>query len=228
MPIQHVTWDAASHLPRGPAAPGTGRRCGAARNLGQSWSQSSEGLSYGDDQPAVTRVWNITPANGVLYAGVEPAGLFRSEDGGITWEHVAGLRAHPSTPDWQPGNGGLILHSIVPHPTDPARMWVGISAVGTFHTRDGGITWVAQNRGVRAGFLPDPYPEFGQCVHKLALHPDRPEVLFQQNHCGVYRSDDGGEQWLEIDRGPALGVRVPHGRPSPEARHLVRHPAQRG
>ena len=88
-----------------------------------------------------------------------------------------------------------------PIPTDPDRMWVGISAVGTFHTRDGGATWVAQNQGVRAGFLPDPHPETGQCVHKLARHPARPEVLFQQNHCGVYRSDDGGDTWVEITAG---------------------------
>jgi photosystem II stability/assembly factor-like uncharacterized protein len=119
----------------------------------------------------------------------------------VSWEHVSGLRAHPSTPGWQPGNGGLILHSIVPHPTDPDRMWVGISSVGTFHTRDGGTTWTAQNRGVRAGFMPDPFPETGQCVHKLVLHPDRPDVLFQQNHCGVYRSDDAGDSWIEITEG---------------------------
>ena len=120
MPIQHVTWDPASRsLLAGAGSPWYGPTVWRSTDLGETWSQSSEGLTYGDDQPAVTRVWNITPANGALYAGVEPAGLFRSEDGGVTWQHVAGLRAHPSTPDWQPGNGGLILHSIVPHPTDP-------------------------------------------------------------------------------------------------------------
>ncbi len=202
MPVQHVTWDPATRtLLAGAGSPWYGPTVWRSTDLGDTWSQSSEGLTYGEGEPAVTRVWNVTPAHGELYAGVEPAGLFRSRDGGVTWEHVAGLRAHPSTPDWQPGNGGLILHSIVPHPTDPDQIWVGISAVGTFHTSDRGATWVAQNQGVRAGFLPDPHPETGQCVHKLARHPSRPEVLFQQNHCGVYRTDDGGSSWVEITAG---------------------------
>jgi hypothetical protein len=114
---------------------------------------------------------------------------------------VAGLTNHPSRPEWQPGAGGLCLHSIVPHPTDPARMWVGISAVGTFETGDGGETWEARNRGVRADFMPDPYPELGQCVHKLVMAADGGEHLYQQNHCGVYRSMDGGRQWEEITAG---------------------------
>ena len=168
---------------------------------GATWSQSSDGLTYGDDGPTITTIWNLTPSNGTLYAGVEPAGLFRSEDHGQTWSHVAGLREHPSTPEWQPGNGGLCLHSIVPHPTDTERMWVGISAVGAFETTDGGETWETRNRGVRADFSPGDPPEFGQCVHKMGLHPDNPDVLYQQNHCGVYRSDDGGRQWTEITPG---------------------------
>ena len=134
---------------------------------GATWSQSSDGLTYGDDGPTITTIWNLTPSNGTLYAGVEPAGLFRSEDHGQTWSHVAGLREHPSTPEWQPGNGGLCLHSIVPHPTDAERMWVGISAVGAFETTDGGKTWETRNRGVRADFSPGDPPEFGQCVHKM-------------------------------------------------------------
>lgn len=166
-----------------------------------SWQHSSAGLTYGDDQPKITTIWNLTPSNGTLYAGVEPAGLFRSVDGGQTFSHVAGLREHPSQPAWEPGNGGLCLHSIAPHPTDPKRLWVGISAVGTFETTDGGETWETRNRGVRADFIPGPTPEFGQCVHKLGLHPDRPETLYQQNHCGVYRSDDGGRRWVEITPG---------------------------
>lgn len=170
-------------------------------DMGSSWEQSSDGLTYGDNGPAIITVWNVTPSNGSVYAGVEPAGLFRSDDGGRSWQHVEGLRNHPSTPSWQPGNGGLCLHSIVPHPTDDARMWVGISAVGTFATEDGGQTWEARNKGVRADFLPDPNPETGQCVHKLALHPQRPDVLFQQNHCGVYRSEDAGREWRDITPG---------------------------
>jgi len=166
---------------------------------GESWTQSSAGLTYGDDGPKITTIWNLTPGlNGTLYAGVEPAGLFRSDDRGQTWSHVSGLREHPSMPEWQPGNGGLCLHSIVPHPTDSDRMWVGISAVGAFETTDGGKTWDLRNKGVRADFDPNPDPEFGQCVHKMGLHPANPEMLFQQNHCGVYRSEDGGRQWTEI------------------------------
>ena len=126
-------------------------------DLGETWTHSSAGLTYGDDGPAIPTVWNVTAAHGAVFAGVEPAGLFRSDDDGATWTHVTGLTEHPSRPEWQPGNGGLILHTIVPHATDPRRMWVGISAVGTFETRDGGATWETRNRGVRADFVPDPY-----------------------------------------------------------------------
>jgi hypothetical protein len=169
-----------------------------SEDLGHTWTHSSEGLTYGDDGPAIRTVWNVTAGPGGLYAGVEPAGLFRSADGGATWEHVAGLTNHRTRPEWQPGAGGLCLHSIVPHPTDTARMWVGISAVGAFETHDGGATWETRNKGVRADFHPDKYPEFGQCVHKLVLAADGGERLYQQNHCGVYRSLDGGRQWDEI------------------------------
>ncbi len=171
-------------------------------DLGATWTHSSEGLTYGDDGPKLKDVWNVTAAHGALYAGVQPAGLFRSDDGGATWSHVEGLTAHPSRPEWQPGAGGLILHSIVPHREDPDRMWVGISSVGAFETRDGGATWETRNRGVRAGFNPaDEYPEFGQCVHKLVMAADGGEHLYQQNHCGVYRSSDGGVQWEEVTEG---------------------------
>jgi photosystem II stability/assembly factor-like uncharacterized protein len=146
-------------------------------------------------------VWSVAPAAGSLYAGVEPAGLFRSDDGGQTWQHVEGLTQHPTRPEWQPGAGGLCLHSIVAHPQDAQRMWVGISAVGTFETRDGGASWETRNSGVRADFIPGPPPEFGQCVHKLVMAADGGEHLYQQNHCGVYRSTDGGRQWQEITAG---------------------------
>lgn len=170
-------------------------------DLGATWSHSSAGLTYGDDGPAVSTAWSVVPAHGAVYAGVEPAGLFRSDDRGESWEHVAGLRDHPSRPEWVPGNGGLILHTIVPHAADPRRLWVGISAVGTFETRDGGATWEPRNRGVRADFMPGPPPELGQCVHKLAPVAGEPEGLYQQNHCGVYRSADGGATWTEITAG---------------------------
>ena len=170
-------------------------------DLGSTWTHSSEGLTYGDDGPKIATSWNVTRAGDLLYAGVEPAGLFRSRDGGATWQHVEGLTNHPTRPEWQPGAGGLCLHSIVPHADDPDRLWVGISAVGAFETRDGGATWETRNGGVRVDFMPDRYPEFGQCVHKLVAAADGGEHLYQQNHCGVYRSSDGGRQWEEITAG---------------------------
>jgi hypothetical protein len=187
----------------GAASPWWGPAVWRSDDFGASWTHSSEGLTYGDGGPAVTRVWNVTGrGGGTVYAGVEPAGLFRSEDGGRSWRHVDGLTAHPSRAEWTPGNGGLMLHSIVPSPTDPARLWVGISAVGVFETGDGGATWQTRNRGVRADFNPvDRFPEFGQCVHKVVLAADGGGHLYQQNHCGVYRSTDGGAAWEEITAG---------------------------
>jgi len=170
-------------------------------DLGQTWTVSSAGLTYGDGGPQISLVWNVTAAHGVVYAGVGDAGLFRSGDGGATWDHVVGLTNHPSRPAWQPGAGGLILHTIIPHPTDPDHLWIAISAVGCFETTDGGETWQTRNTGVRAEFMPERYPEFGQCVHKMAMAAGEPLHLYQQNHCGVYRSFDGGATWGEITAG---------------------------
>jgi photosystem II stability/assembly factor-like uncharacterized protein len=172
-------------------------------DLGETWTHSSAGLTYSEGEEPIRSVWSLAPAHGRLYAGVLPAGLFRSDDAGQTWTHVEGLREHPSRPKWQPGAGGLILHSIVPHPADPDRTWVAISAAGVFATEDGGTTWEPRNRGTRADFLPEDqrYPEFGQCVHCLVMAPGRPERLYQQNHCGMYRSEDGGRSWESIEAG---------------------------
>lgn len=204
MPVQHLAWDGSRGVLLGAAGSAWyGPLVWRSEDLGETWTQSSEGLSYGQDgeQPAVTRVWNITAIGDALYAGVEPAGLFRSHDGGLTWEHVEGLRDHPTRPGWEPGAGGLILHTIVGHPHDARQMWVGISAVGVFHTADGGATWEAQNVGVRPVGTAEERPETGYCVHKFGLHPARPDVLYQQNHSGAYRSDDGGRGWLSINDG---------------------------
>ncbi len=170
-------------------------------DLGRTWTHSSAGITYGDGGPSIDALWTVEPANGAVYLGVAPAGLFRSDDRGQTWEQVAGLRAHPTAPQWQAGAGGLCLHTIVPHPDDPDQMWVAISAAGAYYTADGGRTWEPRNRGVRAEFREDKYPEFGQCVHRMVMAPGRPERLYQQNHCGVYRTDDGGRQWTEVSRG---------------------------
>jgi photosystem II stability/assembly factor-like uncharacterized protein len=172
-------------------------------DLGASWTHSSQGLAYSPGEQPIKTVWSIAPGRGRLYAGVEPAGLFFSDDGGQSFEHVAGLRDHPSRPDWQAGGAGLILHSLVLHPEDSKQIWVGISAAGVFHTADGGETWEPRNRGTRADFLPEGqnYPEYGQCVHCLVMAPGIPERLYQQNHCGMYRSDDGGRHWQSIEAG---------------------------
>ncbi len=190
-----------SALLAGGGSPWWGAAIWRSEDLGETWTHSSEGLTYGDEGPSITTVWSVTAAHDAIYAGVEPAGLFRSTDRGRTWVHVEGLTAHPSRPEWGPGAGGLILHTIVTHASDANRMWVGISAVGVFETRDGGATWATRNRGVRADFHPEKYPEFGQCVHKLVLAAGGAETLYQQNHCGVYRSTDGGVGWDEITDG---------------------------
>jgi photosystem II stability/assembly factor-like uncharacterized protein len=197
------------------ADPATGTIYGAGGNewfgpaiwqstdLGATWTHSSQGLAYEAGEQPIKTVWSLAPGRGRLYAGVEPAGLFRSEDGGRTWQHLAGLRDHPSRPDWQPGGGGLILHSIVLDPHNDKRIWVGISAAGVFNTSDGGDTWEARNRGTRADFLPEGqnYPEYGQCVHSIVMAAGMPDRLYQQNHCGMYRSDDGGRHWDSIEAG---------------------------
>jgi photosystem II stability/assembly factor-like uncharacterized protein len=187
-------------------------------DLGETWTHSSAGLTYGDGEGVtpIATIWSLaTTPDGAILAGVEPAGLFRSEDGGATWSHVEGLTNHPSRPTWGPGAGGLILHTIIPHPTDPSRTWVGISAVGVFETRDGGVTWEPRNKGVRADFDPNPDPITGQCVHKFAAAAGEPETLYQQNHCGMYRSTDGGLTWTEL---------TGNGLPSEFGFPLVAHP----
>ena len=127
--------------------------------------------------------------------------LFETHDGGETWSLVRGLFDHPHRPRWVPGNGGLALHTIVLDPADKQRMYVAISAGGVYRTNDAGRTWTAQNRGIRVTFMPGKYPEFGQCVHKIVMHPARPARLFLQNHWGLYRSDDGSENWTDIANG---------------------------
>jgi photosystem II stability/assembly factor-like uncharacterized protein len=201
-PIHDLQWDTAtSSIYAGGGSIWYGPAVFRTDDLGETWTHSSEGLNYGDDGPKIPTVWNVTPAHGSIFAGVEPAGLFRSDDGGSNWSHVAGLREHPSRPGWQPGAGGLICHTIVPHPSDAEKMWVAISAVGTFATEDGGATWEARNRGVVDCNSPDPHPETGQCVHKLVMAAGQPDRFYQQNHCGVYRSTDGGRQWQDISTG---------------------------
>jgi photosystem II stability/assembly factor-like uncharacterized protein len=147
------------------------------------------------------RVWHLEPSPtdpDSVHAGVEDAALFHSSDGGATWRERPGLREHGSGPKWQPGAGGMCLHTILADPADATRMWVAISAAGVFRSVDGGDTWEPANRGLHSEGIPDPDAEVGHCVHHLALHPSRPDVLFMQKHWDVMRSDDGGGSWREI------------------------------
>jgi photosystem II stability/assembly factor-like uncharacterized protein len=147
------------------------------------------------------RVWHLEPSRtdpDTVWAGVEDAALFRSTDGGKTWAEMSGLRGHDTGASWQPGAGGLCLHTILVDPASPKRMYVAISAAGAFRTDDGGGTWKAINKGLRSEQIPDPEAEVGHCVHRIALHPSRPSVLFMQKHWDVMRSDDGGASWREV------------------------------
>ena len=147
------------------------------------------------------RVWHLEPSltdPEIVYAGVEDAALFRSTDSGRTWQELPGLRGHPSGPKWQPGAGGMCLHTIILDPSDPRRMFIAISAAGVFRTDDAGETWRPMNRGLRSEFMPDPTAEVGHCVHRIAMHRSRPGVLFMQKHWDVMRSDDAGESWKEV------------------------------
>jgi photosystem II stability/assembly factor-like uncharacterized protein len=147
------------------------------------------------------RVWHLEPSltdPDVVYAGAEDAALFRSNDGGKNWEELAGLRKHGSGPHWQPGAGGMCLHTIILDPSDAKRMYIAISAAGAFRTDDGGKSWIPINQGLRSEHIPDPTAEVGHCVHHIAMHRDRPEVLFMQKHWDVMRSDNAGDLWTEV------------------------------
>jgi len=176
-------------------------------DFGKSWTnpQQAPVRFPPDTGMSLKNIWQIKlgPCDepDVLYCGVEPAALFETRDSGETWSLMRGLFDHPHRPRWLAGNGGLALHSIVLDPTNKQRMYIAISSGGVYRTDDAGATWTARNRGIRAMFMPDKYPEFGQCVHKIALHPKRPERLFLQNHWGVYRSDNAAENWTDIANG---------------------------
>jgi photosystem II stability/assembly factor-like uncharacterized protein len=147
------------------------------------------------------RVWHLEPSLGdpdTVYAGVEDAALFRTTDGGKSWQELSGLRKHGTGPKWQPGAGGMCLHTILIDPSNPERIFVAISAAGAFRTDDGGKTWTPINRGLRSQYIPDPNAEVGHCVHRIAMHPSRPGVLFMQKHWDVMRSDNAGESWHEV------------------------------
>jgi photosystem II stability/assembly factor-like uncharacterized protein len=176
-------------------------------DMGRTWTNPEEAnIKFpADSGVSLKQIWQVRPGRAeepdTLYCGVEPAALFESHDAGSTWRLNRGLFDHPHRPKWQPGGGGLCLHTIVPDPSNRERMLVAISTGGCYRTDDGGRTWRPRNVGVRADFMPDKFPEFGQCVHKVVQHPARPQRLFLQNHWGLYRSDDGGDSWRDIANG---------------------------
>ncbi|HVA33562.1 MAG TPA: sialidase family protein [Candidatus Baltobacteraceae bacterium] len=180
---------------------------------GKTWEAVGNGFAYegtvgthqwydGTPRPwEFKRVWHVEPSPHdaeVVYAGVEDAALFRSDDGGRTWHELSGLRTHTSGPAWQPGAGGMCLHTILFDPQRQARIFVAISAAGAFRSDDAGATWQPINRGLVSAQIPDPAAEVGHCVHRIAMHGSRPHVLFMQKHWDVMRSDDGGDSWREI------------------------------
>jgi serine/threonine protein kinase len=176
-------------------------------DFGKSWTNPQQApIRFPSDAGvSLKNIWQIALGRpeepNVLFCGVEPAALFETRDAGETWSLVRGLFDHPHRPRWMPGNGGLALHTIVLDPGDNQRMYVAISAGGVYRTNDGGLSWTPQNQGIRATTMPEKHPMFGQCVHKIAMHPARPERLFLQSHWGLYRSDNCAENWHDIANG---------------------------
>ena len=194
-------------------AAGSGRSSSASKDGGRSWEPVDNKFTY--DGPTGThlwydgtphpwefkRVWHLEPSLSdaeTVYAGAEDAALFRSSDGGQSWQEMPGLRRHESATAWQPGAGGMCLHTIVLDPDNPARMYIAISAAGAFRSDDGGQSWRPINRGLRSEQIPNPTAEVGHCVHRIAMHPARPGVLFMQKHWDVMRSDNEGDSWQEV------------------------------
>lgn len=190
-----------------------GQQIQRSRDGGATWEPVGHQFTYdgipgthqwydGTQHPwQFARAWHLEPSPwdaDTVYAGVEDAALFRSTDGGQSWQELSGLRGHASGPSWQPGAGGMCLHTILLDPSNPQRIFVAISAAGAFRTDDGGNTWQPINQGLRSVGIPDPQAEVGHCVHRIAMHPSRPQTLFMQKHWDVMRTDDAGQSWHEV------------------------------
>jgi len=228
-PVNHVIGDASGLLWAGGGGDWYGAAVWRSEDGGESWEKTrlTRGTidDWAEDDPdvaemfgvtgdplpfadAFAQVWSLRFAHGALYAGTKPATLLVSQDGGRAWERVEGLTDHPSAAEWTPGAAGLTLHTILSHPTDPLRMWVGISAAGVFATEDGGKSWERRNRLSNASACPQhDHPaaprdgETGHCVHNMMLAPGEGATIYQQNHHGVWRSPDGGRSWEDINEG---------------------------
>jgi len=191
----------------GPQSMHWGALLRSSDDFGRNWTNPEEAnVKFPEGTgAALTRVWQIAPGRDseadTLYCGVEPAALFVSRDAGETWSLNEGLWNHPQRPRWEPGGGGLCMHTILLDPEEENRVRIAVSTGGMYVTEDGGATWRPSNNGVRADFLPDKHPEFGQCVHKVVQSRQKPSRMFLQNHWGLYRSDDRGESWTDIANG---------------------------
>jgi photosystem II stability/assembly factor-like uncharacterized protein len=181
----------------------------SSNDFGLTWSDpETYNIKFPEGSDvSLKQIWQIAEGHpnepDTLYCGVEPAALFKSTDAGETWSLDRGLFDHPHRPQWMPGGGGLCLHTILPDPSNPDRMFIAISTGGVYRTDDGGKNWQPRNKGIRARFLPpdQQYPEWGQCVHKVVSHPSNPNRMFLQHHWGIYRSDDAGDSWNDIGNG---------------------------
>jgi photosystem II stability/assembly factor-like uncharacterized protein len=204
-PIYHAVHDPASGaLYAAAASEWHGASIWRSTDLGETWEQSSEGLTYGDGDLKLSKVSGLTAAHGRVLAGAEAAGVFESRDGGATWSLLSTLDGQPGRDSWNdPANqppGHLGLPAILPHPDEPSRFWAVIQGYGIFETTDDGTSWTPRNKGLRADW-PIEDPEVGYCVHKLVMSPVDTERLYQQNHVGMHRSDDAGQSWVEITEG---------------------------
>lgn len=191
----------------GPSSMHFGAELAWTDDFGKAWNRPETPLVRFPEESGASlkNIWQIAPGRAeepdAIYCGVEPSALFESRDSGASWSLNEGLWNHPHRAKWMPGGGGLCLHTVLVDPNRPGRFTVASSTGGAYRSDDGGASWKARNRGVRAEFMPDPYPEFGQCVHKIVQHPGQPGRLFLQNHWGLYRSDDAGDSWRDVANG---------------------------
>lgn len=188
-----------SHLAYGPTIR-------VSEDMGETWTQIEHGPAYSPESGfSLNRIWQLVPGApsepDTFYAGVEEAGIFVSHDRGETWSELDALTKHPTRPGWEPGAGGMCLHTIIVDPHNPLRIWVAMSAIGVFRTEDGGESWKTCNTGLARVPTGQPYPEVGYCIHKMVLDPTDSNTLYMQEHSGVFKSVDGGDHWFTIEEG---------------------------